>query len=66
MNGEAQEEWAWNVDEMAHMLNETTNKIAVGDCEDLAFLCATMYMAAGIDAAMVLAPQHVALLIWLQ
>ena len=65
MNGVAQEEWAWNADEMAHMLNETTNTIAVGDCEDLAFLCATMYMAAGIDAAMVLAPQHVALLIWL-
>jgi hypothetical protein len=65
MNGVAQEEWAWNADEMAHMFNETTNIVAVGDCEDMAFLCATMYMAAGVDVALVLAPQHVALLIWL-
>lgn len=65
MNGEAQDEWAWNADEMAHMFNETTNTVAVGDCEDMAFLCATMYMAAGLDAALVLAPKHVALLIWL-
>lgn len=65
MNGVAQEEWAWNADEMAHRINTTTNAVAVGDCEDLAFLCATIYSAAGFDVAMVLAPQHVALLIWL-
>jgi len=65
MNGIAQEEWAWNADEMAHMLNETTNIVAIGDCEDMAFLCATMYMAAGIDVAMVVTSDHVALLIWL-
>jgi hypothetical protein len=31
----------------------------------MAFLCGTLYLAAGIDVAMVLAPRHVALLIWL-
>lgn len=65
MGGVPQEEWAWNADEMAHMFNATTNTVAVGDCEDIAFLCATIYMGAGFDAAMVLAPRHVALLIWL-
>jgi hypothetical protein len=65
MGGAAQEEWAWNADEMAHMFNEATGVKAVGDCEDMAFLCGTIYVAAGIDVAMVLAPQHVALLIWL-
>lgn len=65
MNGESQVEWAWNADEMAHMFNVTTNKVAVGDCEDMAFLCATLFLAAGFDVALVLAPEHVALLIWL-
>jgi hypothetical protein len=65
MEGVAQEEWAWNADEMAYMFNETTGVEAVGDCEDMAFLCGTIYIAAGIDVAMVLAPEHVALLIWL-
>jgi len=65
MNGIAQEEWAWNADEMAHMFNATTNTIAVGDCEDMAFLCATIYVGAGFDVSIVDAPGHVALLIWL-
>jgi len=65
IDGESQIEWAWNADEMAHMFNETTNTVAVGDCEDMAFLCATIYIAAGFDVALVLAPEHVALLIWL-
>ena len=65
MNGVHQEEWAWNADEIAHMFNENTETVAVGDCEDMAFLCATIFMAAGIDVALVLAPHHVALLIWL-
>lgn len=65
MGGAAQEEWAWNADEMAHMFDEATGVKAVGDCEDLAFLCSTIYIAAGIDVAMVLASQHVALLVWL-
>jgi hypothetical protein len=65
MDDVPQEEWAWNADEMAHMFDEATGVVAVGDCEDMAFLCATLYVAAGIDVALVLAPEHVALLIWL-
>jgi len=64
-SGIAQEEWAWNADEMAHMFNETTNSLAVGDCEDMTFLCATIYIAARFDVALIDAPGHVALLIWL-
>lgn len=64
-NGVAQEEWAWNADEMAHMFNETTNSVAIGDCEDMAFLGATIYVASKIEVALVDAPEHVALLIWL-
>jgi hypothetical protein len=63
--GVPQEEWAWNADEMAHAFNETTGVKAIGDCEDLAFLCGTIYVSAGFDAAIVDAPEHVALLIWL-
>jgi hypothetical protein len=64
-NGIAQEEWAWNADEMAHAFNQTTGVKAVGDCEDMAFLCGTIYVGAGFDAAIVDAPEHAALLIWL-
>jgi hypothetical protein len=68
-DGTPQSEWAWNADEMAHMFNTTTNVVAIGDCEDMAFLCATIYIGAGFDATMVLAPRdapnHAALLIWL-
>lgn len=63
--GVAQDEWAWNADEMAHAFNETRGITATGDCEDLAFLCATIYKGAGFDVAIVDAPGHVALLIWL-
>ena len=63
--GVHQEEWAWNADEMAHTFNETTGVKAIGDCEDMAFLCGTIYVGAGFDAAIVDAPEHVALLIWL-
>jgi hypothetical protein len=65
MRGIAQDEWAWNADEMAHSFNETTGTVAVGDCEDMAFLCATIYQGAGVETAIVDAPEHVALLIWL-
>lgn len=65
MNGEPQDEWAWNADETAYRFNENTGIVAIGDCEDLAFLCATIYTGAGIEAAIVDAPGHVALLIWL-
>jgi len=60
-----QVEWAWNADEMAHMFDETQNTIAIGDCEDMSFLCATMYISAGFDVALVSPLGHVALLIWL-
>ena len=64
-NGVAQDEWAWNADEMAHFFDETRGVIAVGDCEDMAFLCGTIYVGAGFDAAIVDATDHAALLIWL-
>src|SRR5512136_420231 len=50
--GVAQPEWAWNADEMAHMFNVNTHTVAIGDCEDMAFLCATLYIGAGYDVAM--------------
>lgn len=65
MNGVAQDEWAWNADEMAHAFNETTGTVAIGDCEDMAFLCGTIYVGAGFDVAIIDAPGHCALLIWL-
>lgn len=64
-SGVTQEEWAWNADEMADAFDQTTGVKAIGDCEDLAFLCGTIYVGAGFDAAIVDAPEHVALLIWL-
>jgi hypothetical protein len=65
INNEPQIEWAWNADEMAHMFNEITYTVAIGDCEDMAFLCATIYLASKIEVALVEPPEHVALLIWL-
>jgi hypothetical protein len=65
MDGVPQEEWAWNADETAHRFDQNTATVAIGDCEDLAFLCATIYKGAGFDAAVIDAPGHVALLIWL-
>ena len=65
MEGAPQEEWAWNADEMAHMFDEATLSVAVGDCEDMAFLCSTIYLAAGFEVVLVSPPEHVALLIWL-
>ncbi|MFH0748700.1 MAG: hypothetical protein V1915_02110 [Candidatus Bathyarchaeota archaeon] len=65
MGGRPQEEWAWNADEMAHMFNETTLSVAMGDCEDMAFLCSTLYLAAGFEVVLVSPTGHVALMIWL-
>lgn len=65
MRGEPQEEWAWNADEMAHMIDETTLSVAIGDCEDMAFLCSTLYLAAEFDMVLASPPEHVALMIWL-
>jgi len=64
-NGVSQDEWAQNADEFAHAFNQTTGVQAVGDCEDMAFLCGTIYVGAGFDAAVIDAPSHCALLIWL-
>lgn len=65
MNNVPQDEWAWNADEMVYMFDEDTNSVAIGDCEDMTFLCATIYLAAGFNVALVSPPEHVALLIWL-
>ena len=65
MNGVSQDEWAWNADEMAHNIDQTSGKVAVGDCEDMAFLCAAIYEGAGFETAIIDAPGHCALLIWL-
>jgi hypothetical protein len=64
-NGVPQDEWAQNADEFAHAFNETTGAKAIGDCEDMAFLCGTIYVGAGFDAAIIDATDHCALLIWL-
>jgi len=64
-NGFAQDEWAQNADEFAHAFSETAGVKAIGDCEDMAFLCCTIYVGAGFDAAVIDAPSHCALLIWL-
>ncbi len=50
---------------MAHMFDETTSTVAIGDCEDMAFLCSTLYIAAGFDVVLVSPEGHVALMIWL-
>ncbi len=65
IEGEYQPEWAWNADEMAHMFNQNTFTVAIGDCEDMAFLCSTLYLAAGFDVSIISPPEHVALMIWL-
>ncbi len=64
-NGVPQDEWAQNADEFARSFNETTGVKAIGDCEDMAFLCGTIYVGAGFDVAIVDAIDHAALLIWL-
>jgi hypothetical protein len=64
-DNQPQPEWAWNADEMVYMFDENQNTIAIGDCEDMSFLCATIYLSAGFDVTIVSPPEHVALLIWL-
>lgn len=65
--GVAQEEWAWNPDEMAHEVDEAqmSYEPARGDCEDFGFYCTVLYLAAGYDVKIIDAPEHVALMIWL-
>ena len=66
-NNEKQEEWAWNPDEMAHLIDlaSTNREVAYGDCEDFSFVLTVMYLAAGYDVTIVDAIVHAALLIWL-
>ncbi len=56
-------EYAQNADELAVKLLE--RGIAYGDCEDYAVLLAVMYKAAGFRVAIVLAPGHAAVLLYL-
>lgn len=65
IGGTAQPEWAWNADEMAQQIDLDTNTKAIGDCEDLTFLCSALYEGAEFDTAIVLTSDHAALLIWL-
>jgi hypothetical protein len=65
MGREAQAEWAWNADETANSFDPERGIVAIGDCEDLAFLSATIYSGAGYETAIIDAVDHVALLVWL-
>ena len=57
------EEFAQNADELAIAIVE--DGIGYGDCEDMAVLLAVMYKAAGFRSAIVLVPEHTALLVYL-
>jgi hypothetical protein len=57
------EEFAQNADELAIAIVE--DGIGEGDCEDMVVLLAVMYKAAGIRSAIVLVPEHTALLVYL-
>jgi hypothetical protein len=57
------EEFAQNADELAIAIVE--DGIGYGDCEDMAVLLAVVYKAAGFRSAIVLVPEHTALLIYL-
>jgi len=57
------EEFAWNADELATTIVE--GGIGEGDCEDMAVLLAVMYRAAGFRSAIMLLPEHTAVLVYL-
>ena len=57
------EEFAQNADELAITIAE--DGIGYGDCEDMAVLLAVMYKAAGFRSAIVLVPEHTAVLVYL-
>jgi predicted transglutaminase-like cysteine proteinase len=57
------EEFAQNADELATTIVEDGN--GQGDCEDMVVLLAVMYKAAGFRSAIVLVPEHTALLVYL-
>jgi predicted transglutaminase-like cysteine proteinase len=57
------EEFAQNADELATTIEEdATGK---GDCEDMTVLLAVMYEAAGFRSAIMLLPEHTAVLVYL-
>jgi len=57
------EEFAQNADDLATAIVE--DGIGEGDCEDMVVLLAVMYKAAGIRSAIVLVPEHTAVLVYL-
>jgi hypothetical protein len=57
------EEFAQNADELAIAIVE--DGIGYGDCEDMAVLLAVVYKAAGFRSAIVLVPEHTAVLVYL-
>jgi hypothetical protein len=57
------EEFAQNADELATTIVD--DGIGEGDCEDMAVLLAIMYKAAGFRSAIVLLPEHTAVLVYL-
>ena len=61
LNG--REEFAQNADELAIAIIE--EGIAEGDCEDMVALLAVMYKAAGFRSAIMLLPEHTAVLVYL-
>jgi len=56
-------EFAQNADELLAVVDE--DGYAYGDCEDYAFLLGAMYVGAGVRSAIVLAPDHAAVLVHL-
>jgi hypothetical protein len=57
------EEFAQNADELATTIVEYGS--GEGDCEDMAVLLAVMYKAAGFRSAIMLLPEHTAILVYL-
>jgi hypothetical protein len=57
------EEFAQNADELAMTI--VKDGVGEGDCEDMAVLLAVMYEAAGFRSAIVLVPDHTAVLLYL-
>jgi hypothetical protein len=50
---------------MTQQIDLDTATRAIGDCEDLTFLCSALYEGAEFDTAIVLTSDHAALLIWI-
>jgi predicted transglutaminase-like cysteine proteinase len=57
------EEFAENADELAKTI--VTDGSGAGDCEDMTVLLAVMYKAAGFRSAIMLLPEHTAVLVYL-